>query len=99
MKRLLISIFGRKKKPVINWAASLIEHDPTGAARVVAVPADGSSRLDMSKRNKAGSYGVPVIPHANLVKVLPNGKLYLYHTINPDLGIPLTAEGRMIVIQ
>jgi hypothetical protein len=53
------------------------------AVRVVAIDANTGERL----------------PDGNLVKIVPNEGVYLYHTINPDLGLPVDRQGRLILLR
>lgn len=82
-KNILPKLVGEKPSRPKYWPWELaIDHCPDGAVRVIAVNPANG------KRYKNG----------NLVKFLPNGTVYFYHTIEPMLGMPLDMEGRLVIL-
>jgi hypothetical protein len=68
------------KPKPIAFSLKLIPHTASGGIRLVAVYRDTGKR----------------IPDGNLVKIKADGTIYLYHTVNPALGLPLDRNGRLL---
>jgi hypothetical protein len=38
------------------------------------------------------------IKNGNLIKIVPNEGVYLYHTIDPRFGLPTDEDGRLVLL-
>ena len=76
----------------LEWELAIMPHVPTKKGYRVK---NGEGSVILRAVTPDGER----IPHGNIAKILPDGTVYLYHTVNPALNLPLDAEGRLVIIQ